>query len=718
MSILNGNVEVSAMKSKPVLFIVSAVLIVSLACITTTKVSNNNSGGQTKVPISSSPFTAEATSPMSVQLAWKPVDGAQKYLVTMRLGDSDFLPVVELPENRTSYEAFPVPDNSEMTYRLQAVTPSTTSDVGTATVTTTKIQPNPLTVQANDYKPIAWTRPTLDPLNPNIDPSKMFPPGFDPNNPESFDPSQFLQQVAASADIGADGGEVTVTTPDNITFTLTVPPGALEDTTTITLTPIESIDNLPFSGGLQGAVRIAPDGLILDVPATLTITRADGSPVPDGMVNLPFTFEIGGQEFHLYPFAPPADTNTYAPGAAHLGSTTTRPLRYGPLGGVSLTEFQSYGIGKGTPQEARSVVQKHSPSATVNQVVNQVAYVDDLAELPNLNQQDDLFPLPDPANFGPKAISEANYAVSLSELLTALESLEVYYKYAGDDKALQDAYDKALDIVLDKIHKILLNNPNQCLTKDDYLGQAIASRLSNAKPGTFSGKIAKKFIENYGTGPLEVMKNMYKSCVLKLHIKSQITSDSPPALITTPVEGDIENLKFGFSKDRTFLSGKGRLAYGTIQVTPHMPGKWTCDPWIPIHGESVNLTINRLEPVFFEGDLGQLRDFNLTKMSATDDRILKTTVTCIDTSQKPAKKTTVPVFLTRGSGSLWLGFFNVAHGPELEIQDWQVYPKNPPKDSSNNHIYGEKHINNPSFSPGYGTWSEDSNFILTDTSGK
>ena len=123
------------MKSKSIFFIALAVLIVSVSCMSTTQVSNNS--GPTQEPQLSSPFAADATSPMSVQLTWKPVTGAQKYLLAVRLGDSEFIPVAELPADQTSFEDFPVPDSSELTYRLQAVTSSATSDVGTVTVTTT-----------------------------------------------------------------------------------------------------------------------------------------------------------------------------------------------------------------------------------------------------------------------------------------------------------------------------------------------------------------------------------------------------------------------------------------------------------------------------------------------------------------------------------------------------------------------------------------------------
>ena len=312
------------MKFKPAFLIILGVLIVSLSCMSTTNVSINSD--QTVSPKLSSPFAAEATSPMNVQLNWKPIAGAEKYLIAVRLGDSEFIPVAELPADQTFFEDFPVPESSELTYRLQAVTSSATNEVGTETVITSEIIPNPLTVQANDYAPIAWVPPTPDPNNPNVDPSIYYPPGFDPDHPENFDPANAVQQVQASADIGVEGGTLSITTPDNITYELTIPPDALEESTFISLIPIETIDGLPFDGGLQGAVRIEPDGLMLDLPATLTITRAEAAPLPAGMVALAFGFDGSGQEFHLMPFAPAAQTGLY-PGAGHVASLTVLPSK-------------------------------------------------------------------------------------------------------------------------------------------------------------------------------------------------------------------------------------------------------------------------------------------------------------------------------------------------------------------------------------------------------
>ena len=53
-----------------------------------------------------------------------------------------------------------------------------------------------------------------------------------------------------SEEFGADGGTLTTTGLDGTVFTLEVPAGALTGAQLISMTPVESIDNLPIAGGL------------------------------------------------------------------------------------------------------------------------------------------------------------------------------------------------------------------------------------------------------------------------------------------------------------------------------------------------------------------------------------------------------------------------------------------------------------------------------------
>ncbi|MBE7418844.1 MAG: hypothetical protein HS128_14090 [Ideonella sp.] len=83
---------------------------------------------------------------------------------------------------------------------------------------------------------------------------------------------------AASATIGSQGGTVSATSSSGVVYTLSVPPLALAEPRVITLTPVSAIRGLALEGGLAAAVDLQPAGLVLDVPATLTIRAATAPP--------------------------------------------------------------------------------------------------------------------------------------------------------------------------------------------------------------------------------------------------------------------------------------------------------------------------------------------------------------------------------------------------------------------------------------------------------
>jgi hypothetical protein len=79
---------------------------------------------------------------------------------------------------------------------------------------------------------------------------------------------------SSSLVIGPQGGEITARAYDGTRYRLVVPAGALAAPTQITLTPVWSVDGLPLTGGLHGAVELSPSGLILAEPALLIISPA------------------------------------------------------------------------------------------------------------------------------------------------------------------------------------------------------------------------------------------------------------------------------------------------------------------------------------------------------------------------------------------------------------------------------------------------------------
>ncbi len=93
------------------------------------------------------------------------------------------------------------------------------------------------------------------------------------------------------------GGTVAATGADGSTYTLVLPAGALASDETITLTPVSSLRGLK-AGTPAAGVQIAPDGLALIKPATLTITPAHPVPLAD---QTGYFWHGAGQESGLYP---------------------------------------------------------------------------------------------------------------------------------------------------------------------------------------------------------------------------------------------------------------------------------------------------------------------------------------------------------------------------------------------------------------------------------
>lgn len=104
---------------------------------------------------------------------------------------------------------------------------------------------------------------------------------------------------AVTKTIPPSGGVIVATGADGDRYTLTLPDGALLVTTTVTLTPVQSLGALP-SGAFVAGVQIAPDMHGLWRAATLRIEPAPAVAVAD---QFSFAWFDGGKDFHLYPLA-------------------------------------------------------------------------------------------------------------------------------------------------------------------------------------------------------------------------------------------------------------------------------------------------------------------------------------------------------------------------------------------------------------------------------
>ena len=155
-----------------------------------------------------------------------------------------FITVAELNANQTSYEDYLAPEESTLTYRVQATTDGEAGEYSTVSVTTVAVQPNPLTVEAT-----------------------------------------FAEDKVVTQSIGAEGGSMSLTDKNGVIYQLLVPPGAVLDATDFTLTPVTDIQGWPLDGTNLGSVRIEPESLDLyayptfndHLPGRLTTRRHNSS---------------------------------------------------------------------------------------------------------------------------------------------------------------------------------------------------------------------------------------------------------------------------------------------------------------------------------------------------------------------------------------------------------------------------------------------------------
>jgi hypothetical protein len=137
--------------------------------------------------------------------------------------------------------------------------------------------------------------------------------------------------------------------------------------TPVTVTPVSSIPDLPFSKGFLAAVQIGPEGLLMEMPGTLTITLP-------GVVNVStligFAADGSGANFHLFPV-------TVYPDAS--GGTTSVYF--------SIEHFSLYGVAQATAQEVQAQL-GHPPAGPARQDEGEQA-----PPTPILNS-DTLAPLP------------------------------------------------------------------------------------------------------------------------------------------------------------------------------------------------------------------------------------------------------------------------------------------------------------------------------------
>ena len=417
-----------------------------------------------------------------------------------------------------------------------------------------------------------------------------------------------------------------------------------------------------------------------------------------------------GEEFHLMPFAPADQTGLY-PGAGHVASLAAAPTLAGPLADIAIQQLKEYGIGNATPKKAAAVVKSHKPTGAEESLLNELAYGEADPELAPLGSRQGMAT----AKLLSLAQSEAQ---DWGQMTTSLAQLEILMHYYGKDPKLTGDLAKILDLLLDRLSKMLKANPEKCLTNDDFYAQAVAQKILGAKPGSMYAALKKKLDPQL----LKDVTEMNKKCKLSLTIKSKITEDDNASVENrVEVQGRIENLKFNFRNGKVFLTGRGNIQYSQFDIIPHRYPKTWCDPWTPNNVDSVmpSVIVTKIDLVFAKVPNGVLQEVKMKPMTVKDNAVFTGKMTCYDIDSSGKKSTsTVNQKIPAKTGSVWHGFFTVAHMTEKEYEFIVQPAGNLPLNNSGYPIIATYFSSRPSFSPGYGTWSEDSTFELVDTSQK
>jgi hypothetical protein len=274
-------------------------------------------------------FSATLAAPDIVQLTWQAVPDAVGYKLQIVPSGLDPLTIAYLPKKATRFKHYLAPESSLLTYRLQTVTASGPAGASSLQITTQGHASNPLTTQA-----------------------------------------VFADSGAASAVIGPTGGTLETTDARGVIYTLVIPPQALDTDLKITMTPVSTVGGWPLDGKFLGAVKLEPEGWLLNEVAFLTI-RLPAAPKP-GLSTVGFAFNGSGEEFHLTPAnAGPSPIASSGTGGGHRASPVLR--QDAGTFNLPVIQLRSSGVGAASAASAAALAEKNAPTGNSDAVDQKAA---------------------------------------------------------------------------------------------------------------------------------------------------------------------------------------------------------------------------------------------------------------------------------------------------------------------------------------------------------
>jgi len=368
--------------------------------------------------------------------------------------------------------------------------------------------------------------------------------------------------------------------------------------------------------------------------------------------------------------------------------------------------LKEYGVGAAPKKQVGEVVKKHAPTDAEARLLQELA----AAQIEQLGE-DAPTPLLTLERLATTRLLDLakSEAPDWKQMTLSLAQLEILMNYYGKNPKLSGDLAKILDLLLDRLAKMLKENTDKCLTGDDPSAQAVARKLLGAVPGSMYNMMKQKLDSQI----LKDVAERRKKCVLALEIESDLT-----AVVKTVgkydihVTGKIEGMAFHFRNGKAFLTGTGSLNYTRLEIAPEQHPKDWCDKWTPDNRATIlaNVAVTKLNLVIANVPHGVLQNVTLTPMTVTDGGAFKGKMTCHNIDDRgQEQKHTVPQVIPALGGSVWYGYFTQAHIPELTLKFVVL------SDEGADAMIARYISNRPKFSPGFGDWFEDTTFTLVNT---
>ncbi len=222
--------------------------------------------------------------------------------------------------------------------------------------------------------------------------------------------------------------------------------------TPVTITPVSAIDGIPFSKGYLAAFQIAPEGLLMAEPGTLSVDLP-GNFDPSTLVG--FASDGTGTNFHLFPIQanPP------------IGDATSTQINF------AVSHFSMYGVAQATASEILAQ-QAHPPSTTT-------AQDDDLLAAPASKKEVNLKNVHD-RRVKPDVDKLDQLAGNCNAVAyTAVEFNQWYAQVqnANETKHFQDTVSHDTSVIMERLKDCLKQTCPPCLTGNGKPAKATADQF-------------------------------------------------------------------------------------------------------------------------------------------------------------------------------------------------------------------------------------------------